>query len=238
MEEKKQQAEFREWKRQLIATNDKRVTILIGASASGKTTLGRMLEKELGFKEIISTTTRNIREKDNEVDGVNYHFISHEEFDKRVSEGKFVETSVYGGEKYGVEYSALISDDDNPRYVILNADGAHQLITTAQEKDNDMSFLVFWIKMDKYSTMFKRMYKRGDKLKNIIRRIVHAKKNNELKAPWKQIPMMTNTVGVLDSRSSLYQNMSIIYYLLLEHSSADRYQTVSTLNKEYEKLKK
>ena len=57
----------------------KQIVTLTGPSLSGKTTLMRRLQSLGGFKEIISHTTRPIRAK--EANGVDYHFVTEQEFD-------------------------------------------------------------------------------------------------------------------------------------------------------------
>lgn len=230
--------DFIEWEKTLIATDNKRVVIIIGPSGSGKTTLGRELEKMLGFKEVVSTTTRPVRENDGEIDGVNYHFVSDEEFDKRLRNNEFVETSEYGGERYGVEYQSLLSNDNSPRYIVLNVDGANQMIAQSNKKDQDISFLVFWLNIKSYQRMFKRLYNRGDRFTKILGRMKHAYDNDELKNPQRKLPSLSNAeFQELDSSKSLTKSLSMIYYLLLEHSANDRYNTVTELEKVYTKLK-
>ena len=54
--------------------------VLVGASASGKTELAKQLYQTYGYKKCITTTTREPRK--NEVDGIDYHFLSQETFDE------------------------------------------------------------------------------------------------------------------------------------------------------------
>ena len=73
--------------------------ILTGASASGKTVTAFDLQKRYNLVKAITTTTRPIRV--GEKDGVDYFFVSKEEFKKRLNEGKFVESSIYNDNYYG-----------------------------------------------------------------------------------------------------------------------------------------
>ena len=73
--------------------------VIVGESASGKTTLAKEYEDWLGFKRIITYTTRAKRQ--NEKDGVDYHYISDEEFERLNNDGFFAETAEYNGWKYG-----------------------------------------------------------------------------------------------------------------------------------------
>ncbi len=53
----------------------------------------------------MSTTTRPPRP--DEVDGVDYHFVALEEFERRFSAGHFLETALVHGNRYGTELSEL-----------------------------------------------------------------------------------------------------------------------------------
>ncbi|AHK63291.1 Guanylate kinase [Chlamydia avium] len=70
-------------------------------AGAGKTTLVRMLEKEFphAFQKTISLTTRVPRSE--EIPGVDYHFVSQEEFSHCLNQGDFLEWVVLFGEYYG-----------------------------------------------------------------------------------------------------------------------------------------
>ena len=72
----------------------------------GKGTLiRRLLERDPGLQLAVSATTRQPR--DSEVNGVDYHFLSEEDFDRRVARGEFVEHAEYAGNRYGTLKSEL-----------------------------------------------------------------------------------------------------------------------------------
>jgi guanylate kinase len=74
--------------------------VLSAPSGGGKTTIANALvaaREDVGYS--VSATTRKPRPK--ERDGVDYHFISRAEFDRRVAAGEFLEWAEYGGERYG-----------------------------------------------------------------------------------------------------------------------------------------
>jgi guanylate kinase len=72
----------------------------------GKGTLIRGLLRRLpGLQLAVSATTRPPR--DSEVNGVDYHFLSAEDFDRRVARGEFVEHAEYAGNRYGTLKSEL-----------------------------------------------------------------------------------------------------------------------------------
>ena len=59
--------------------------LLIGASASGKTEVAKVLLSKFGMKKAITHTSRPIRPS--EVDGVDYHFVTKETFQRLWDEG-------------------------------------------------------------------------------------------------------------------------------------------------------
>jgi guanylate kinase len=83
-----------------------RVFVITGPSGVGKGTLIRGLMHRLpGLELSVSATTRGPRA--GEVDGVDYHFLTREEFDRRVAQGDFVEHADYAGRSYGTLRSEL-----------------------------------------------------------------------------------------------------------------------------------
>ncbi len=82
------------------------VFVITGPSGVGKGTLIRgLLERVPGLELSVSATTRAPRP--GERDGVDYHFLSDEEFDRRVAAGDFVEHARYSGRQYGTLRSEL-----------------------------------------------------------------------------------------------------------------------------------
>jgi guanylate kinase len=77
-----------------------RVFVITGPSGVGKGTLiKRLLIAVPHLKLSISATTRAPRE--GEVDGVDYHFLSREEFEQRIEAKDFLEFATYSGNRYG-----------------------------------------------------------------------------------------------------------------------------------------
>jgi guanylate kinase len=76
------------------------VFVITGPSGVGKGTLIRgLLERVPELELSVSATTR--RPRPGERPGVDYHFLSPEEFEARVAAGDFVEHATYSGNRYG-----------------------------------------------------------------------------------------------------------------------------------------
>lgn len=87
--------------------------VLVGPSASGKSTVAQMLVEQLGMKRAVTTTTRKLRRWE-PVDA--YHFVSKESF--RVDD--MVESQEYAGNYYGLSKA----EADGSNLVILEPKGA------------------------------------------------------------------------------------------------------------------
>lgn len=104
-----------------------RLIVVSGPTASGKSTLWRRVVQRPGVAFSVSATTRPARR--GERDGVDYHFISREDFARRVAAGDFLEWArvhdqLYGTLRAEVEHALNAGQD-----VVLEIDvqGARQL---------------------------------------------------------------------------------------------------------------
>lgn len=106
--------------------NTGKLVIISGPSGVGKSTVVRELLSscDLPLELSVSATTRLPR--NNEVDGVHYHFISQEEFFKKRQNNEFLEfAEVFGiGDWYGTLESPVRTRLEQGRYVVLEIDVA------------------------------------------------------------------------------------------------------------------
>ena len=66
--------------------------VLIGASASGKTEIAKLLTTAFGYKKIVTNTTREKRV--NEINGVDYNFLSYDDFLDKKNRNYFIERGI------------------------------------------------------------------------------------------------------------------------------------------------
>ena len=105
-----------------------RVFVITGPSGVGKGTLIRGLRERIPQLELsVSATTRAPRP--GERDGVDYHFLSDEEFDTHLQRGDFVEHARYAGSRYGTLRSELDRRlaDGVPVALEIEVQGARQI---------------------------------------------------------------------------------------------------------------
>lgn len=93
--------------------------ILSAPSGGGKTTIAKaLLAARDDLRYSISATTRSPRP--GEMDGVDYHFLEREEFDRRVEAGEFLEWAEYGGHWYGTLSAEVDATLAGGRHVVLD----------------------------------------------------------------------------------------------------------------------
>jgi guanylate kinase len=97
------------------------IYVITGPSGVGKSTIIRRLRKELpGIGYSVSHTSRKPRK--DEVDGVNYHFVDRETFEKMIEERAFVEWAEVYHDLYGTSFSSLRSQTDQGLDVVMDLD--------------------------------------------------------------------------------------------------------------------
>lgn len=97
--------------------------VLLGASSSGKSLIEKELATNYDFEKIISYTTRPIR--DNETNGVDYHFTDNESFNTLLEEGVFAEYDEYSQNRlYGTLKTDYMTGN---KVVVLTPNGLRQL---------------------------------------------------------------------------------------------------------------
>jgi guanylate kinase len=111
-----------------------KVFVITGPSGVGKGTLiGELLRRVPDLELSISATTRQPRE--GEADGRDYHFLSSEEFDRRIEAEDFLEFATYSGNLYGTLRSEVERRLSVGRSVVLEIEvqGARQVRAAMRE---------------------------------------------------------------------------------------------------------
>ena len=145
--------------------------IISGPSGSGKSSLMKKLLREIPDAYFsISSTTRGIR--DGEQDGVNYHFISKEEFQKDIDAGFFLEWAKVHDNFYGTSLKPILKELHEGKLVICDIDVQGHKI--AREKLGNFITSVFITTPDQRS-LKDRLDKRGtDSAEVIHKRLLNA----------------------------------------------------------------
>ena len=96
--------------------------VVSGPAGSGKTTLCSRLTEAFpqAIRRVITCTTRAPRP--GEVDGVDYHFLTRESFERQISDGVFLEHAVVHGNLYGPRSADVAAHLDAGFDALLNVD--------------------------------------------------------------------------------------------------------------------
>ena len=150
------------------------IIVLVGKTASGKTTVANELCKYHGYKRIVTYTTRPMRE--NEVQDVDYHFISDEQFNKMVENNEFTEykryNTVHGVWSYGSIITLEQEYSDDCYVIILTPQGLKDLSKKISR------YIAFYLNVG-FESQLERLKKRGDEEQQIIKRLKNDDKDFE-----------------------------------------------------------
>ncbi len=133
--------------------------VLVGPSASGKTQVVQLLIKNYGMKKMVTYTTRPKRV--GEVEGIDYHFLTKEEFQKRILDNFFLEHVIYNGNFYGTSKSSITDD----KVVILEPVGLKHYIELVRDK-----ITIIYLKSDE-KFLYDRMIRRHDTHEQAMQRL-------------------------------------------------------------------
>ena len=133
------------------------LVIISGPSGVGKGTVRKALFEMEGHDLVysISMTTREPRE--GEIDGVDYFFVSEEEFEKRIKEDKFLEYAKFVNNYYGTPRDKIDEQLEKGKEVVLEIEvqGASQV----REKAKDGVFI--FIAPPNKEALYRRLLRRG-----------------------------------------------------------------------------
>ncbi len=134
-----------------------RLTVLAGPTAVGKGTVSADIRSR--YPEVwlsVSATTRDRRP--GEVDGVHYHFVSHDRFDEMVAAGEMLEWAVvHGVNRYGTPRKAVDQAlrEGRPALLEIDLQGARQVRETMPD-----AFFVF-LAPPSWDELVRRLVGRG-----------------------------------------------------------------------------
>ncbi len=145
--------------------------ILSSPAGGGKTTIANILIKEVpNLKRVITCTTRKPRNGERE--GVDYYFLTEEEFERRIKEGKFLEYAVVHGNYYGTPKEEVEKELSKGFDLLLVID-VQGMLQIKSKKSDVVSIFLLPPSLDE---LINRMKKRGDSPEEIKRRLETAKK--------------------------------------------------------------
>lgn len=144
----------------------KRIMAFIGKAGAGKDSIARELHKQLENSHMmVSCTTRPKR--DYEEDGIDYYFISGEEFGERVLAGRMLEATCFNDWFYGTPEDTLI---DGWNIGVFNPTGVASLVDFAKNRSDIKVYPFYIVASDKTRLMRQLTRETNPDVKEIIRR--------------------------------------------------------------------
>ncbi|MEM6823403.1 MAG: guanylate kinase [Verrucomicrobiota bacterium] len=136
------------------------IFVLSAPSGTGKSTLCHSLRQSSDFSFIVSHTTRTPRP--GEEDGVDYCFVSREEFESRIAAGAFLEYANVHGNLYGTPKSDVLQHIAAGNDVMLDIDveGARQ-IRALEDQEIRSALVDIFIMPPSLEELERRLRKRG-----------------------------------------------------------------------------
>ena len=177
--------------------------ILSAPSGSGKSTLATYLLSEIGSLSFsISSTTREMRK--NEKNGIDYYFITNDEFKKNIDEGNFIEwEQVYNNDFKGTLKSEIKRLVDEKKNIIFDVDVVGGLNLKKYFGKDSLSI---FIDVPSVEDLENRLIRRGtDSKKNIQERLRKAEKEISLKNNFDLIIMNDN---ILKSKNIILRDVN------------------------------
>ena len=138
--------------------------VLSGPSGVGKGTVRKELfsQPDTNYEYSISMTTRKPRE--GEVDGVDYFFKSHEDFEQLIGEGRLLEYASYVGNYYGTPLDYVNETLDAGRDVFLEI----EVQGASQVRDKVPDGLFIFLAPPSLSELEQRLVGRGTETDDVI----------------------------------------------------------------------
>lgn len=148
------------------------LVILSGVSGAGKDTIKKELIKRM--EEVISLPSYTSRDpREGEEEGVQYHFISRDEFENKIKNGEFYEYDLHHENYYGTSKKLMNEKIESGKVIVkdIEVNGTENLIKILK---NDIKLVSIFLKVDEIE-LRRRLEHRGDSEEDIALRLSRLK---------------------------------------------------------------
>ena len=156
--------------------------VLVGKTTAGKTLISQKLVATKGFRNIVTYTTRKMR--DGEIPDITYHYINREEFERKINKGFFAEWIQMNTSAGVIYYGSAKEDFENANsntVAILTPEGVCNL------REWGIPMTVIYVYANE-TTIGIRLRERGDNPNDALQRVEY---DNEI---FRDIDALTDAV--------------------------------------------
>lgn len=176
-----------------------KLVVISGPSGAGKTSVCRELKRLPGVEFSVSATTRAPRT--GEQDGVDYHFLTREDFERRVQLGEFLEWASYNGNLYGTPKWPMDLAIQKGRTFLLEIEVAG----TRQLREKRVQGIYLFIAPPSLEELRARLVRRGTNTEQDIESRVRIARD-EIEAAQQRVggvPMYDHTIPNVDLATTI-----------------------------------
>ena len=146
------------------------LVVLIGKTCSGKDTIAQKLAMKDDFHLVVRYTTRPRRRAEKQ--GINYHYISDDEFKQKISENFFLEYQTFTVEDgsvwyYGTSWESVVGVEDDERWLIILTPAGYRKLRDMPNAPKHKAIYIY----ANNRTIMRRLKKRKDKNDSPQRRL-------------------------------------------------------------------
>lgn len=185
----------------------KKIFVLVGESGSGKDTIAREVLTN-NLSRVVTTTTRQIRY--NESEGIDYYFITEDEFKLKIENNEFIEFNKFKTWYYGLTKQSLLSNPHDNLLLILNPSGLHSLIDYAAH--NNIKLIPIYIYCDERLRLI-RTLQRNDNVDEVLRRVYADREDFEDIL----ITLLKHNGYLVKNEESLEESIEIVKGIISDH---------------------
>lgn len=127
------------------------IVTVSGPSLSGKTEFTKILQKNYGFNAVVSVTTRP--QRSSETQGIDYHFITPEEYSKLT----LIQKTDFNNYQYGVSEEEVLSKQNKPVLWVVAPKSIAQIETYCQENNFNLTKIFI---TNPQEILFERLFER------------------------------------------------------------------------------